>query len=160
MTWIEKMFLLALKLYPRPFRARFASEMEEVFHIGLEEACKEGGIVSFILSELLRLPTNLIGVYMWSIQVGEKRQVAVSSVGGGGSVGVPMPGEGWGASLMADLPHLLMGIIIVSSTIIGAMDGINQEAFGYLLMIVISLLLSGVLISVFTKVGSAGLPVG
>jgi hypothetical protein len=140
------MYLLALKLYPRPFRVRFAAEMEEVFNAGLEEAYEQGVLMGFVLREIFRLPGSLVGVYIWSLRAEHGMQMATSSTGGGGTTGVPMPGEGWGTPLMAGLPHLLMGIIIVSFTIIGAMEGINQEVFGDLLVILVSLLLLGVLI--------------
>ena len=129
MMWIMKLYSLALKLYPRQFRFRFTSEMEEIFHAGLLQACEEGMLAGFILRELLQLPGSLVGVYMWSMSAGQGRQVAVSSVGGGGTSGVNTPGEGWGASFMAGLPHLLMGIIIVSSEIIYELKGINQNVF-------------------------------
>jgi len=151
MTWIMRMFSLALKLYPQPFHARFSTEMEEVFHAGLEEACEQGGAVGFILRELLRLPGSLVGVYIWSMRAGESRQVPVSSVGSGGTIRVSMPGEGWGASLMAGLPHLLIGIFIVGSSLIGAVTGSNQNAFSYFPMIVFCLLLLGVLIYSINK---------
>jgi hypothetical protein len=146
MTWVMKIFLLALKLYPRSFRARFSAEMEEVFHAGLVEACEQGEQVGFILREMLHLPVSLVDVYIWSMRSSESGPMAISSVGGGGTVRVSMPGEGWGASFMAGLPHLVIGIFIVCSALIGAVMGTNQNAFGHLQMIVYSLLLLGVLV--------------
>ena len=143
MMWIMKLFSLVLKLYPRQFRFRFTSEMEEIFNAGLLQACKDRVSTGFILRELLQLPGSLAGVYMWSMRAGQGRQVAVSGVGGGGTSGVNPPGEGWGASFMAGLPHLLMGIIIV---VIDGIQGINQNVFSYLLIICFSLSLLGVLI--------------
>lgn len=35
MAWVMKLYLMAVKLYPRPFRLRFTQEMEEVFRAGL-----------------------------------------------------------------------------------------------------------------------------
>jgi hypothetical protein len=93
MTWIMKMYLLVIKLYPQLFRTRFAAEMEEVFHSGLEEAYEQGVILEFVIREIGRLPSCLVGVYIWSIRAGESRQVAVSGVGNGGMIGAPMPGE-------------------------------------------------------------------
>jgi hypothetical protein len=151
MTWILRVFSLIVKLYPQPFQARFSEEMEEVFHTGLVEAGKQGESVRFILRELLYLPGSLVGVYIWSMRAGEGRSVAVSSVGGGGTVGVPMPGEGFGASLIGGLPHLLIGGFIVLSTIISAMEGINQNSFGYLSLSVFLLLLLGVVVYGFYK---------
>jgi hypothetical protein len=151
MKWIMKLFLLAIKLYPRQFRFRFESEMEEIFHAGLLQACEEGMLAGFILRELLQLPGSLAGVYMWSMSTGQGRQVAVSSMGGGGTSGVNTPGEGWGASFMAGLPHLLMGIIIIGTEIIYGIKGVNQNIFNYLLIIVFSLLFVGVLIFNISK---------
>jgi hypothetical protein len=151
MTWIMKMYLLAIKLYPRPFRARFAAEMGEVFHSGLEEAYKQGVIVEFVMREIMRLPSSLAGVYIWSMRAGESRPVAVSGLNNGGTVGVSMSGEGRGSSLMAGLPHFLIGIFIVGSTLIGALKGINLIVFGYLLMIIFGLLLIGVLLYSINK---------
>ena len=129
MMWMMKLFSLSLKLYPRQFRFRFTSEMEEIFHAGLLQACEDRVMAGFILRELLQLPGSLAGVYMWSMSAGQGRQVAVSSVGGGGTGGVNPPGEGWGASFMAGLPHLLMGIIIVGEEIIYGIKGVNQNVF-------------------------------
>jgi hypothetical protein len=144
--WMMKLYALALLLYPRQFRTRFALEMEEIFHEGLLEAYEERVLTSFILRELLHLPGSLFGVYVWSMRSGEANQVAVSSVGGGSTLGVNTPSEGWGASFMAGLPHLLMGIIIVSSEIIYGIKGINQNVYSYILLVCFSLLLLGVLI--------------
>jgi len=145
MMWIMKLFSLALKLYPRQFRFQFTSEMEEIFHAGLLQACEEGTLAGFILRELFQLPGSLAGVYMWSMSAGQGRQVTVSSVGGGGTSGVNPPGEGWGASFMAGLPHLFMGILILSFEIIFGIQVINQNVL-YLLLICFSLSLIGVLI--------------
>jgi hypothetical protein len=146
MMWIMKLYSLALKFYPRQFRFQFTSEMEEIFQAGLLQACEEGVLAGFILRELFQLPGSLAGVYMWSMSSGQGRQVAVSSLGGGDTGGVNPPGEGWGSSFMAGLPHLLMGIIIVGVEIIYGIKGINQNVFRYLLMICFSLSLLGVLI--------------
>jgi len=145
MMWIMKLYSLALKLYPQQFRFRFTSEMEEIFQAGLLQACEEGILAGFILRELLQLPGSLVSVYMWSMSAGQGRQVAVSSMGGGGTSGVNPPGEGWGASFMAGLPHLLMGILILSFEIIYGIQVINQNVL-YLLLICFSLSLIGVLI--------------
>ncbi len=146
MIIIMKIFSLVLWLYPGLFRARFAAEMEQVFHVGLVEAHEQGVVVGFILRELLRLPASLIGVYLWSMREGEGRPVAVSSMAGGGTVGVNMPGEGLGISLMAGLPHLLIGIFIVGSGLISAVIGNSQYALGYLPLIFFLLLLLGVVL--------------
>jgi hypothetical protein len=106
--------------------------MQEVFQAGLGEVNEKGVVVDFIMRELLRLPANLIGVYMWSMRSGVGKQVAVSSMEGGGTAGVSLQCEGWGSSIMAGLPHLLFGIIIVSSEIITGVLGNNQNAFEYL----------------------------
>jgi hypothetical protein len=146
-----KLYSLALKLYPQQFRFRFSSEMEEIFHARLLGACEDRVLVGFILRELLQLPGSLVGVYMWSMSAGQSTQVAVSSVVGGGTSGVNTPGEGWGASFMAGLPHLLMGIFIVGSEIIYMITGINQNVFMNLLVICFSLTLLGVLIFNISK---------
>ncbi len=150
MMWIMNLYSLTLKFYPQQFRIRFAVEMEEIFHTELLKAAEKGELAGFILRELLQLPGSLAGVYMWSMSAGQGRQVAVSSVGGGGTSGVNPPGEGWGAAFMGGLPHLLMGIIIVSSEIIFETKVLNQNVF-YLLIICISLLLIGVLIFSISK---------
>jgi hypothetical protein len=125
--------------------------MEEIFHAGLLQACEEGVLAGFILREILQLPGSLAGVYMWSMSAGQDRQVAVSSIGGGGTSGVNSPGEGWGASFMAGLPHLLMGIFIVSSETIYMIKGMNQNVFMNLLGICFSLSILGVLIFNISK---------
>jgi len=151
MVWIMRMFSLVLKLYLRPFRLRFAAEIEEVFHTGLEETREQGELVGFILRELLHLPGSWVGVFMWSMNAGQGRQVAVSSVGGGSAISGNAPGEGWGASLMAGLPQLLMGIIIMSSEFYYGIKVINQNVFNYSLIICFSLLLLGGLIFSISK---------
>jgi hypothetical protein len=62
-----------------------------------------------------------------------------------------MPGEGFGPSLIAGLPHLLIGISIVGSAIIGATAGIYQNVFSYLSLIFFLILLFGVVIYGFSK---------
>jgi len=93
MKWILCLYSQSLRLYPRSLRARFAKEMQEVFQAGLGEVNAKGVVVDFIMRELLRLPANLIGVYMWSMRSGVGKQVAVSGMGGGGTAGVSLPGE-------------------------------------------------------------------
>jgi hypothetical protein len=146
MKWVMTFFLLSLKLYPRSFLAMFATEIESVFRSGLEEAHKQGMMLRFVLRELLHLPVSLVGVYILSMRTGEKGQMAVSGVSGGGTTRVPMPGEGWSASFLAGLPHLLMGIFMVSSALISAEIGINQKTFGYFQVTICSLILLGVLL--------------
>ena len=151
MKWIMKLFSLALNLYPHQFRARFGSEIEEIFQARLLQAHKEGVLVGFILRELVDLPGSLVGVYMWSMGAGQDRRVAVSSVGSGGTTGLNSPGEGWGASLLAGLPHLLIGIIILSSELIYGLKGINYNLLNTLLVIAISILFIGVLLFNISK---------
>jgi hypothetical protein len=146
MRWMMKLYSLALLLYPRQFRTRFMLEMEEIFHDGLLEASKQGQLAGFILRELLHLPGSLFGVYVWSMRSGEANQVTVSSMVNGDTLGGNTTSEGWGASFMAGLPHLLMGIIVVSSEIIYWIKAINQNVFSYILLVCFSLLLLGVLI--------------
>ena len=151
MKWIMKLFSLVLNLYPRQFRARFGSEIEEIFQAGLLQSYEEGVLVGFILRELVDLPGSLVGVYMWSMRAGQDRRVAVSSVGSGGTAGLNSPGEGWGASLLAGLPHLLIGIIIMSSELIYGLKGIDYNLLNTLLVIAISLVFFGVLIFNISK---------
>ena len=146
MTWIIKLYLLALKLYPRSFCLRFALEMEAVFVEGLEEAKAQGEVAGFILRELLRLPGSLAGVYIWSMRAGEGKPVAVSGVGGGGTVGMNVPGEGWGTSVLAGLPHLILGTILVVTELISGVTGVNSNLLGNLFLIGFCLLLLGVVI--------------
>jgi len=146
MNWVEKLFLLSLKLYPRPFRAKFAEEMGEVFCAGLEAARKQGSEAGFLLREALRLPGSLTGVYVWSLRAGESGQMALTSAGGGVATGGSTAGEGWGASLLVGLPHLLLGIITVSSALLGGVKGIDQVLLANLQFAVFTLLILGVLI--------------
>jgi uncharacterized membrane protein YedE/YeeE len=135
MTWIKWLFSLAIKLYPRQFRARFAEEMEEVFLSGLLDAKKNRRLAGYLASEFMQLPVNLIGVYIWSMQKGEGQQIAVSSMGSGGSGEISLPGEGWGSSIMAGLPHLLIAVMIVGSEIMYSFLGGNQQVPGYIFTI-------------------------
>lgn len=151
MTWMLKLYALALKLYPRPFRERFAPEMEDVFRSGLEDAEAQRTVLTFGLREALRLPGSLFDVYAWSMQAGGGRKMAISSTGGGGTFGDSLPGEGWGAAFLAGLPNLLVGMLMVSSTLMGLIQGIDQVLFGYLLLVVVAVLLLGGLWYGFTR---------
>ena len=142
MTWALSLYRLVLRLYPRAFRARFALEMEEVFRAGLQEAQEQHTLMGYVLREALRLPGSLVDVYGWSIQAGEGRQMAISGTGGGGTVGVPGQGEGWGASFLAGLPNLLIGVLIL----IGQIPSIDQNTGGNLQIAVMCLVLLGVLV--------------
>lgn len=77
--------------------------------------------------------------------------MAISSAGGGGTFGDSLPGEGWGAALLAGLPNLMVGMLMVSSTLIGLVEGIDQNLWGYLMFGVIAVLLLGVLWFGFTR---------
>ncbi len=130
MDWLQTVYSLTLKLYPLPFQERFCGEMEEVFRAGLAAAQKQGRSFTFILRELFHLPANLVNVYMWSMREGKGRPVAISNVGGGSTSGVSLPGEGWGSSVLSGLPHILMGIVIISSAIAesGALTSLDLQA--------------------------------
>jgi len=151
MTWMVKLYSLALKLYPRPFRERFAPEMEDVFQAGLEEAQAQCVVGSYVLREALRLPDSLFDVYVWSMHAGGGRQMAISSTGGGGTFGDSLSGEGWGAALLAGLPNLVVGMLMVSDTLIGLVEGIDQNVWGYLMLGVIAVLFLGGLWYGFTR---------
>ena len=143
MRSLIRLYGLALKLYPRTFRARFGHEMEEVFRAGLEEAREQRTLAVYVLHEALGLPGSLLDVYVWSIRTGTAAQMAVSSAGGGGTIGASLPGEGWGAALLAGLPNLVAGIFIVGSTLLGEIKGFDPNVFGLLLIAVMSILLLG-----------------
>jgi hypothetical protein len=128
------------RLYPADFRARFGSELDEVFLAGLKEAREQGRLLGFILHEAIFYPASLVSAYLWSMSAGKDRQVAVSSMGGGGTTGMTMPGEGWGSSILAGIPHLLMGIIVVSSEIIYNLNR-TQTATIILLIVFIALVI-------------------
>ncbi len=145
MNSIKRLFSLSLILYPRLFRDRFSEEMMEVFSLGLEDAKQKGELAGYFLREFLRFPANLLKVYVWSMQAKEGRQMAVSGAGGGSSHGVVIPEESWGASIMAGLPSLLMGIIIVLSEILaGTISG--NSIMGILFGIGLVILVSGVVL--------------
>jgi hypothetical protein len=120
MKWIQRAYSLVLKLYPLAFQKRFGVEMEDVFHIGLVTARKQGVLIGFVLSELLRLPGSLLSVYVWTMREGAGKPVTVSNTVGGGTAGLNIPSEGWGSSLLSGLPHLLMGALVISSTLAGS----------------------------------------
>ncbi|MFZ2097649.1 MAG: hypothetical protein WAV05_13535 [Anaerolineales bacterium] len=141
MTWIMRLFSLTLKLYPRSFQDRFGSEMEEVFQAGLVEALSQGVWVGFILRELLRLPADLVGVYVWSMRAEKEKQLAAASAGGGGTINMTMTGEGWGESFLAGLPHLLIGFSVIAFEFINVGKGATQTGFRDLLIIALSLVM-------------------
>ena len=126
MNLVRKLFRLALMLYPGPFRARFAEEMEGVFAAGLEEAQQRDRVAGFVLGEALRLPGSLADVYTWSLRTGESRQVALTTAGGGLTSGAVAPDEGWGASILAGLPHLLLAVVAVSPALLAGVMGTSE----------------------------------
>jgi hypothetical protein len=146
MTRVLRLYRLALKLYPRAFRARFALEMEEVFRAGLQEAQERHALLGYLLREALCLPGSLVDVHVWFMRAGEGQRMAISSTGGGGMVGVPGEAEGWGASFLAGLPNLLMGILIVSSTLISEIKGIDGNTLGNVQSAAMGVVLLGVLV--------------
>jgi len=143
MITIARLFSLVFRLYPARFRARFASEMDEVFRAGLEDAREQGTVPVFLLRESLHLCPSMVGAYMWSMSTGEGRQVAVSSMGGG-TVGMSTQGDGWGAAVMAGIPHLLVGILVVISEIFASASN-NQTSIIILLILYIAIVI-GVLV--------------
>jgi hypothetical protein len=120
--------------------------MEDVFSQGLADAKHENVLAGYLTRELLRFPVDLVKVYAWSMQANEGRQVAISGVGNGSSGGVSMPQEGWGASLMAGLPHLLIALTIIGSEIIYGILCANQDVSGLFPVIALSILILGVVL--------------
>jgi hypothetical protein len=55
-------------------------------------------------------------------------------------------GEGWGASFMAGLPHLLIGVIIVSTEVVYQLSRMTQNVFSIFFVAIFSLFLIGVVI--------------
>ena len=108
-------------------------------------------MTGYILHELFRLPGSLVDVYLWSMRSEQDRRVAISGVGEGGTITMRTRGEGWGASFMGGLPHLLIGIIIIGTEIAYEIKGMDQNVFWLILGIVFSLLLIGVLIYNMSK---------
>jgi hypothetical protein len=146
MNWLQNIYSLSLKLYPRSFQKRFGEEMKNVFSTGLVAARKRGGLLGFLMRELTRLPGSLVSVYVWSMQEGQGRPAAVSNVIGAGTAGVNLPGSGWGSSFLAGLPHLLMGIFIISTI------AASQAFFPlYFIVAIFSITLLGVIIYSFAK---------
>jgi hypothetical protein len=94
-----------LRLYPSSFKQRFSHEMEEVF-------CQaaSAGQLRFILREIVFLPASLAGAYLWAIRGSRERRMVLSSASGG-SLGNDEPQPGWGDSLLAGLPHLIIGLL-------------------------------------------------
>ena len=108
-------------------------------------------MVGYILHELGHLPASLVGVYMWSMRGEQDRRLAVSAAGGGGTIGMNNREEGWGASLMAGLPHLFFGIFLISTEIFFGIEWIDQNVLSFLLDSVFFLMLLGVLIFNISK---------
>jgi hypothetical protein len=141
MKWTLAVYRLMLALYPRSFRVRFGEEMEEVFLCGLEEAQRSGNLSGFLLGEALRLPGSLADVYMWAMRSPGSQQMALP---GGGEVG-GSGGDGWGASLMGGLPHLVLGLIIVASSLLAERLAFDVNLLNLLLVGAFFLLALGVL---------------
>ena len=143
MKWVLKVYRLMLALYPPPFRARFGEEMEEVFRSGLKDARRQGNLGGFLLAEVFRLPGSLADVYLWAMRSPGVQQMALP--GGGGAVGSG-PGDGWGASLMGGLPHLVVGVIIVVSSLLVQRLAVDANLLSLLLFGAFFLLGLGVLV--------------
>ncbi len=142
MKWVLAVYRLMLALYPRPFRARFGEEMEEVFRAGLEEARRHGKLRGFVLDEALRLPGSLADVYLWALRSPDSPQMALP---GGGEVG-GAGGDGWGASLMGGLPHLVIGLMVAGSSLLAGWQVIDANLLSLLLFGAFLLLGLGVLV--------------
>jgi hypothetical protein len=140
---LSKLFSLLLKLYPPAFYERFAVEMEDVFQEGLAQAVEQRNLVRFCLRELLHLPANLINTYAWSIRASLEGQPVVSGGNGSGSNGVHLPGESWGNSIMAGLPHLLIFIFILLTLLFNSMLDANQNEIATPLLVIFCLLIAG-----------------
>jgi hypothetical protein len=137
MNWINRMYMLVLRLYPRPFRERFGEEMAGVFGMAVEEARARGGLGSFLLRELARLPASLIGEYVYAFRTQGAGGLAFSGAGGGdGSFNANSAGgasPGWGAALLAGLPHLLLGLLASGGGLLNALAPEVGKAFTRLL---------------------------
>jgi hypothetical protein len=72
--------------------------------------------------------------------------MAVSSIGADGIIGMPMPSGKWGESILAGLPHLLMGVILVSWELVSPKLGIDQDVLNISQLIIFPLLLVGSLV--------------
>jgi len=142
MKWVLAVYRLVLALYPRPFRARFGEEMEGVFLAGLEEAQRRGNLSGFLLGEALRLPGSLADVYIWAMRSPGSRQMALP---GGGEVSGG-PGDGWGSSLMGGLPHLVIGLMVVASSLLTEWLAVDANWLNLILSGAFFLLALGVLV--------------
>ncbi len=142
MKWMLAVYGLMLALYPPPFRARFGEEMEEVFLAGLEEARQRGRLAEFLLGEALRLPGSLADVYLWAMRSPGVQQMALP--GGGGVAGGA--GDGWGPSLMGGLPHLIIGLLIVASSLLNEWLALDANLLSLLMFGAFFLLGLGVLV--------------
>jgi hypothetical protein len=143
MKWVLAVYRLVLSLYPPPFRARFGEEMEEVFLAGLEEARQRGRLAEFLLGEALRLPGSLADVYLWAMRSPGVQQMALPGGGGGVTGGA---GDGWGPSLMGGLPHLIIGLLIVVSSLLTEWLAVDTNLLSLLLFGAFFLLGLGVLV--------------
>lgn len=116
MTWVLACYGFILHLYPQPFQARFAEEMQLVFVQLLEDAAVRGrhALVKLLVNEI---PDQLFSLARQHWLVLSGREVKMSGVAGmnvseGGTVALGNgPAPSWRHALLAGLPHLLVGLV-------------------------------------------------
>jgi hypothetical protein len=64
LEWIDKLHRLLLRVYPSEYIETFGNEIHQTFQDGLYEARSQGGLVIFLLRELLDTPKVLISAYV------------------------------------------------------------------------------------------------
>jgi hypothetical protein len=139
MNLLIRLYRVALRLYPPGFRACFASEMEEVFAAGLEDARRRGCAWRFVLAEALHLPASLADVYTWALSASGGGRLVFSGAGGA-PVPADAPGRrGWGESLLAGLPHLILGVLTTTSSLMYQIETLDTSLVAYLFLSMILL---------------------
>ena len=168
MTWVLACYGFILHLYPQPFQARFAEEMQLVFVQLLEDAAARGrrALVSLLVNEI---PDQLFSLARQHRLVLSGREVKMSgaagtNVSGGGTIALgngPVPS--WGSALLAGLPHLLVGLVQGLPLLLSAAGWVDPaSSLGSLIMTfqgtVLVLALLGSLVLVWTQRRQGQLP--
>jgi hypothetical protein len=111
------LYTQSLNLYPADFRINFSDEMQTVFSQAIAEHTRDGNgkTMVFYLREIRDFPGSLLRQHWSAIKKEVPPMIPVSETNGQ-NPSKPVSAERepgtWGASTLAGLPHLLMGLLI------------------------------------------------
>ena len=125
----RRIYAVFLRLYPSGFREAFAEEMRAVFAEAAAEA-RGRGILAFGRMAVREMRGLLVGALREHWQVLSRKELIMSETleinGGAGAAKAELRGgydpESWKNTLLAGLPHLLMGCFFATLSIITAYE--------------------------------------